>query len=71
MIGDTVNTSSRICSMAGENQVLISESTFEAIKARVEAHELGKKKLKGKVREINVYEVLTVRAGVGTSRIWK
>ncbi|TPX42400.1 hypothetical protein SeLEV6574_g05624 [Synchytrium endobioticum] len=71
VIGDNVNISSRLCSMAGENQVLISESTHEAVRGRVESHELGKKKLKGKVTEINVYEVLTARAGVGASRTHK
>jgi adenylate cyclase len=35
-IGDTVNTSSRICDVAEPNQVLISETTYEAVKDRIQ-----------------------------------
>ncbi|TPX32988.1 hypothetical protein SmJEL517_g04037 [Synchytrium microbalum] len=71
VIGDSVNTSSRICSMAGENQVLIAESTYESVKNRVESRFLGKKKLKGKIHDVGVYEVITARAGLQTQVSWK
>lgn len=59
-IGDTVNTSSRISGMAGGNQVLISETTFERIKGRVEAEFVGSQQFKGKDKEVNVYQLLSL-----------
>ncbi|RKO84991.1 nucleotide cyclase, partial [Blyttiomyces helicus] len=59
-IGDTVNTSSRICSMADINQVLISESTYERVKTRVDARPVGLRQFKGKQKEVMVYEAISV-----------
>ncbi|KAJ3157562.1 hypothetical protein HDU86_003214 [Geranomyces michiganensis] len=59
-IGDTVNTSSRICSMAAPNQVLISQRTLEALRGRFEVREVGGRMFKGKEKEVVVYEVLDV-----------
>ena len=59
-IGDTVNTSSRICSMATEDQVLISESTFHAMQGRIDARPVGYRQFKGKQHEVMVYEALAV-----------
>lgn len=55
-IGDTVNTASRICDCAEPNQVLISESTYEAVKDRIEADDEGGRMFKGKKKEVRVYE---------------
>ncbi|KAI8800595.1 hypothetical protein BJ742DRAFT_840892 [Cladochytrium replicatum] len=60
-IGDTVNTSSRICSMAARNQVLISEMTYEKVKNRVEAVPVGMRQFKGKAKEVMVYEALSLK----------
>ncbi|KAI8818372.1 uncharacterized protein EV422DRAFT_182831 [Fimicolochytrium jonesii] len=57
-IGDTVNTSSRICSMASTNQVLISQSTWDALNGRFEVQEVGGRMFKGKEREVVVHEVM-------------
>ncbi|KAJ3022305.1 hypothetical protein HKX48_006492 [Thoreauomyces humboldtii] len=57
-IGDTVNTSSRICSMAASNQVLVSQSTWEAVEGRFTGEEVGGRMFKGKEREVVVWEVL-------------
>ncbi|KAI9005192.1 hypothetical protein BC832DRAFT_531398 [Gaertneriomyces semiglobifer] len=59
-IGDTVNTSSRICSMADKDQVLISESTYEKIRGRIECRQVGFRQFKGKEQQVMVYEALTV-----------
>ncbi|KAI8593586.1 hypothetical protein BDZ88DRAFT_403050 [Geranomyces variabilis] len=59
-IGDTVNTSSRICSMAAPNQVLISQRTLEALRGRFEVREVGGRMFKGKEKEVVVWEVLDV-----------
>ncbi|KAJ3262019.1 hypothetical protein HK103_003862 [Boothiomyces macroporosus] len=61
VIGDSVNTSSRICSMSKMNQVLISEYTYEYVKDRIEAAAVGSRQFKGKQKEVLVYEVLSVR----------
>lgn len=61
-IGDTVNTASRICSMAEKNQVLISEDTYRIIVEHVDARFVAKKQFKGKTTEVAVYEAVGVRA---------
>ncbi|KAJ3315693.1 hypothetical protein HDV04_002107 [Boothiomyces sp. JEL0838] len=61
VIGDSVNTSSRICSMSKMNQVLISEYTYEYVKDRIEAVAVGSRQFKGKQKEVLVYEVLSIR----------
>ncbi len=55
-IGDTVNTSSRICSKAKDDQVLFSESTYQAVKGRVHADPIGYQQFKGKKNEVMIYE---------------
>ena len=52
-IGDTVNTSSRICDMSSQDQVLISESTYEAVKDFVVAKPVGSRMFKGKRKEVS------------------
>jgi adenylate cyclase len=58
-IGDTVNTSSRVCSMAKQNQVLISEFTYKHVADRVQAVQVGARQFKGKQQEVMVYEVFS------------
>ncbi|KAJ3078423.1 hypothetical protein HK102_004522 [Quaeritorhiza haematococci] len=60
-IGDTVNTSSRICSMAEKDQVLISQYTYEPIKDRIIARPVGYRQFKGKQKEVMVYEALGIK----------
>ncbi|KAJ3206787.1 hypothetical protein HDU67_007946 [Dinochytrium kinnereticum] len=60
-IGDTVNTSSRICDMSSRDQVLISEFTYEAVKDWVVAEQVGYRQFKGKTTEVMVYEALSIR----------
>ena len=59
-IGDSVNLASRLCSVAKANQVIISEETYERIKDNIRAEKLGKVKLKGKEKEVVIYNVLKV-----------
>ncbi len=58
VIGDTVNTASRLCSLAGGDQVLISEATYQPVAERIEAKYLGTRQVKGKEQGVGVYEVL-------------
>lgn len=60
-IGDTVNTAARLESNAGRSQILMSEAFYRRIENRVEAKEIGTIPLKGKAREINVYELLRMK----------
>lgn len=56
-IGDTVNTAARLESNAKRGQILISEMVYEKIKDRVEVTSMGEIPLKGKSRNICVYNV--------------
>ncbi|KAJ3062267.1 hypothetical protein HDU98_001831 [Podochytrium sp. JEL0797] len=59
-IGDTVNTSSRICDMATQDQVLISEFTYERVREWVEVEAVGYRQFKGKKKEVMIYNVLSI-----------
>jgi adenylate cyclase len=59
VIGDPVNTASRLESIAKSNQILIGEETYKQIKGKkFNIKKIGPTKLKGKKEEILVYEVL-------------
>ena len=59
-IGDTVNTSSRICSMAQQHQVLISETTYEFVKNRIHCEPVGFRQFKGKEKDVMIYEACRI-----------
>ncbi|MDH3624193.1 MAG: GAF domain-containing protein [Myxococcales bacterium] len=61
VIGDPVNTGSRLCSMAKASQILISEGTFEKIGDQFEVNELPEALVKGKALPIRAFEVLGPR----------
>jgi adenylate cyclase len=58
VIGDPVNTASRLESIAQPNQILIGEETYKQVKGKFKTKKIGPTKLKGKSEEILVYEVL-------------
>ncbi len=58
VIGDVVNTASRLEKIAQPNQILIGESTYNAVKDPFHIQKVGKKTVKGKTRAVTVYEVL-------------
>lgn len=62
VIGDAVNTASRLCSSAGKLQILISETTYNLVKEFVKVNELEPIKVKGKEKPLKVYEVLDYTA---------
>jgi adenylate cyclase len=59
VIGDTVNTAARIESLNKEwnTEILISEGTYELVKDMVEVRKMPVAKVKGKEKEIQVYEL--------------
>jgi class 3 adenylate cyclase len=46
--------------MAKEEQVLISEFTYQYVASRVEAVQVGSRQFKGKQKEVMVYEVFSI-----------
>ncbi len=58
VIGDPVNTASRLESIALPNQILIGEETYQLVNDMFKIKEVGPRMVKGKSAEIMVYEVL-------------
>ncbi|MBW1875619.1 MAG: hypothetical protein JRI98_09605 [Deltaproteobacteria bacterium] len=58
VIGDPVNTGSRLCSLARPGQTLISAGTRGKLDASFEIEELPAQKVKGKAQPIRVFKVL-------------
>ena len=58
VIGDVVNTASRLCSVANAGDILISKSTYEVVKDYFETQELSPAQVKGKAQALQVYKVL-------------
>jgi adenylate cyclase len=58
VIGDTVNTGARLCSAAAGGEIIIGESTCQAIGNRLIVEETERLRLKGKSAEIRTFRVL-------------
>jgi class 3 adenylate cyclase len=58
VIGDAVNTASRLESIAQPNQILIGEETYGRVQGKFNIRSVGPRKVKGKTLELMVYEVL-------------
>jgi adenylate cyclase len=57
VVGDEVNTASRLCSVAGTGEILISESTHAQVRDFFQVLELTPVKVKGKSNPVKVYRV--------------
>ncbi|HHP7234154.1 MAG TPA: adenylate/guanylate cyclase domain-containing protein [Desulfobacterales bacterium] len=57
VIGDTVNTASRLCAAAAPGQILVSEPTYRLLGGRFEAREIEPVRAKGKHDPIRVYAI--------------
>jgi adenylate cyclase len=57
VIGDAVNTASRVCSSAGPNEILISQPFYEQLKRPPKVETLEPIQVKGKSKKIPVYRV--------------
>jgi len=60
-IGDNVNLASRLCAFAKGGQVVISQSTYNLVKDKIQAKKLGEIKVKGKSKPLTVYEVVSLK----------
>jgi adenylate cyclase len=58
IIGDTANTSARLCATAAAGQIVVSESTMERLGGRFEAEEIDARSLKGKERPVRRFNVV-------------
>ncbi len=58
VIGDAVNTAQRLQSAAKENQIIISESSYEKVKESFNCQRVGEVSLKNKTNPAVIYEVL-------------
>jgi len=61
VIGNTVNTASRLESVARPGQILLSESVYRAVESRITARCAGNIPLKGKSEELTVYALESIR----------
>ncbi len=57
VIGDAVNTASRLCSSAGGNEILISEPFYKELKNPPKVEALEPIRVKGKAKKVPVYRV--------------
>ncbi len=58
VIGDTANTSARLCGVAGPGQLLVSEATLAELGAMFQYRELEPVQLKGKRSPFRIFEIL-------------
>ncbi len=61
VIGDSVNTASRLNGLAGAGEIIISSNVYEKIKDIIDIKALGSKKIKGIPYPIEVYKVLDIK----------
>jgi adenylate cyclase len=57
VIGDTANTSARLCGVALAGQIIITENTMARLNNRFEVDELPPTHLKGKERPVRIFNV--------------
>ncbi len=57
-IGDTVNLASRLCSVAGANEIIVTEDVVEGLNGRFPLKPEGKVSIKGKQSQVSVYQVV-------------
>ncbi len=57
VIGDTANTSARLCGIALAGQIIVSETTLNKLGSRFEVEELPPANLKGKEKPLRIFNV--------------
>jgi adenylate cyclase len=64
VIGDTANTSARLCGVASSGQILLSEATLARLGGKFEVEELPPAQLKGKEKPFRVFNLRGMRPSV-------
>jgi len=57
VIGDTANTSARLCGVASAGQILVSEQTLARLGGKFETEELPPAQLKGKEKPFRIFDI--------------
>ncbi|MGH2908696.1 MAG: adenylate/guanylate cyclase domain-containing protein, partial [Solirubrobacteraceae bacterium] len=68
VLGDTVNTASRLQSIAAPGGVLVDDVTRRASDAAIEYEDAGEHRVKGREQPVHAWTALRVVAGAGGSR---
>jgi class 3 adenylate cyclase/tetratricopeptide (TPR) repeat protein len=68
VLGDTVNTASRLQSIAAPGSVLVDDVTRRASEAAIEYEDAGLHEVKGRQQPVHAFTALRVVAGVGGAR---
>jgi adenylate cyclase len=63
VIGDSVNVASRLNSLAGSGEIIISKSIYELTKNVISVKPLPPQKLKGRTEPVEVFQVLDIKEG--------
>jgi adenylate cyclase len=63
VIGDTVNTGARLCSLAKAGEIIISHNTYERVSDLFEVVELPPTQVKGKSQALKIYNVVGEKRG--------
>jgi adenylate cyclase len=68
-VGDGVNTTSRLQTLNKDfnTTILISETTYAAVKDEVEARLMPEAHLRGKTKELRFYEVVSLKSALAPS----
>jgi len=67
-IGDTANTSARLCSSAASGQIVISEATLAKLGGRFEFEEIEPRSLKGKEKPMRRFNILREKPTAAVAR---
>jgi adenylate cyclase len=68
VIGDTVNTAARLCSVAKAGQVIVSDVTFSKLGSEFQSVQLDAVSVKGKSKPIGIHSVLGYRHAGGSDK---
>ena len=68
VIGDTVNTGARLCSLAKAGEIIISAATLSQLNNQFDVMELPPTQVKGKAQALKIYNVIGEKRGVEHTR---
>jgi adenylate cyclase len=68
VVGDTVNTSARLCGIADSGQIIVSEMTYERLGPRFECQELPPAHVKNKENALRIFNVTRERPQASVPR---